>query len=92
MSKHTKGKWEDNDGDIVVKVQDNWPIIAIVQYVKTMAETRANAQLIAAAPDLLAACKAIQAEMGQPDYPTHTGMALLAMEKVRNAIKKAEGK
>ena len=85
---YTKGKWENNDGDIVIKVQDNWPLIAIVHYVKTMAETRANACLIAAAPDLLEVCKDV--------VPYLSNNPSIKDQQVVNdlyrVIKKAEGK
>lgn len=47
----------------------------------------ANARLIAAAPELLAACKAIIEE-----YDNAIGMMAQAIPSVRQAIEKAEGK
>lgn len=53
--KHTSGKWNvtykentDTDGNITYKINDGFQF---------MEEAEANAKLIAAAPDLLAACK-----------------------------------
>jgi hypothetical protein len=58
-------------------------------------ETRANASLIAAAPDLLAACKAVLTDLECP----LAGFALgpppalrRVIETIKSAINKAEGK
>lgn len=66
--KHTQGKWyvsehEDNQ-DVVIRIEENkFQIIAnceidFVRHDKATYEILANAYLIAAAPDLLDACKA----------------------------------
>ena len=59
MSKPTPGpwKWQDNEfGEPAVMVSDDGMVIVEIDVIIG----RANARLIAAAPDLLAACKSIQ--------------------------------
>ena len=73
MSKHTPGPWRiDEWGDIVAGLRD----IAETAHIwndggdDTLPEMRrANARLIAAAPDLLAACTALVAQCGQSYCP-----------------------
>lgn len=56
---HTPGPWEYliDSGSIVARIDDgrNW-ILASIQFAPTGSTFAANAHLISAAPDLLAAC------------------------------------
>ncbi len=97
MSKHTEGPWyaDDADGSYGVWSEEG-PLVALTQrgmYPNarplTDSETDANARLIAAAPDLLAACRATLAHMydDETDAPT----AAQLTEQLTRAIAKAEG-
>jgi hypothetical protein len=90
MSKHTPGPWaQDPTGDIgwwqigtldrpvaTVDAGDFWPI----------AEAQANARLIAAAPEMLAACRMVL-EMAVAWQPLTPG----DIAEVKAAVAKAEG-
>jgi hypothetical protein len=86
---HTKGKWT-REGTTVEVVQDGEGKMLVDVYGETQEETEANAHLIAAAPDLLEACKRAFRFI---DYTldstreTHRVREILA-----RAISKAEGK
>jgi len=91
MNEHTPGPWWDESGIIHAKSAE-WTAenhscvhIAAVQWLDDFSESEANANLIAAAPDLLAACKTAVKKC-----PFPVGAAL-AKEKLQNAIAKAEG-
>ena len=67
MSKHTEGPWDVHETSIGLEIhplsdEDGVETIADVNHESTshitLGQARANAHLIAAAPDLLAACKA----------------------------------
>lgn len=80
---HTAGPWELAGWNGICNSQGE--AIATVPHVRghssiTQDEAKANARLIAAAPDLLEACKAALTE--GDDY--------VAMEKIKAAIRKAE--
>ncbi len=60
---HTKGKWETRWRDIVVKDNNGgqFRICTMIQHInEAEKEDKANARLIAAAPELLEACKAMK--------------------------------
>ena len=95
MSKVTQGPWaaipdsrEDGEGD--------WYVLAPDEEVVTFGLSEPDATLIAAAPDLLAALKALCTEVGKlgwrtslpPDSPRHPTQLL---NTARAAIAKAEG-
>ena len=91
MDEFTPGPWRDDDGTIVA---GDGPIN--IAYTRTViaereAEQRANARLIAAAPDLLAACEAYVAA----DQMKDPGAYLRALDalsiQMRTAIAKARG-
>ena len=101
MSKHTKGPWIASDNgpafDSYIHALKNkgdaFKFVAMVPLKTNPKETRANAQLIAAAPDLLEA--AINVLETYP-IPTITGASQYklfasALTDLRNAIKKARG-
>ncbi len=98
MTAHTPGEWEirggftpehtciiGQTGDVIdsfgkPKKSNGEPI--------SIEEHRANARLIAAAPELLEACKAwIKHHNGQPDYQKELQLAKIT----RTAIRKAKG-
>lgn len=93
MSKHTKGRWvsadygdyKDYDGKCRVILGENGDIRTAVVLGFDTEENKANARLIAAAPELLDALKdALCAlECCGKDYP--------AASKARSAIAKATG-
>ena len=90
---HTPGPWESIGARICTEGNDRERrVIARMEPfdLNKMAERDANARLIAAAPDLLDACKAILTllEQGQADTLTleHDGAYL------RESIAKAEGR
>jgi hypothetical protein len=95
MSKHTPGPWEfyqragegeDHKGFRVTTGNPRWWAIATIMPVDGAGvEGEANARLIAAAPDLLAALEKVWAEGVIPD-----GFALL-QDQVCDAIAKAGG-
>jgi hypothetical protein len=91
MSKHTPGPWfhktdfgqvgsvETADGDVIAQAQSLGPL--------DHERRNANARLIAAAPDLLAALKLVL-EDAREFFPTVSAQAITAAEA---AIAKAEG-
>lgn len=94
---HTKGKWEvvhgrDNDLDyeketpncITIDNDSGWHIARIwLDVDNRIPEAEANAELIAAAPDLLEACQGVaEIVIGEP-------MNEATLNKVQQAIKKA---
>ena len=91
MTKHTLGPWRVNDKTIF---QDN-PLDSVVMIASCSSaalehkEQQANARLIAAAPDLLAALNKIMRIMGSRE----PGAALMYAEvtEVFDAIRKAGG-
>jgi len=98
--KHTPGPWRFSEGDKerramseVFKKNDKTFQIALVtcewSNPHARAEDIANARLIAAAPELLAACEALcssdeNGRFGKPSFPE-------AIQKAREAIAKAKG-
>jgi hypothetical protein len=102
MSKHTKGPWQaskDNRGAIPLQWQphcvigNNGSVIVARLPDGDGTTDRANVALIAAAPDLLAACKTVEAELNRAIHSrvlgeTWTGLQLC----LADAIRKAEGK
>ena len=83
MTKHTPGPWK-NQHDLTRGRDPIGILSADGMEVVAEASSEANAQLIAAAPDLLEALKAVQ----RLDYfREHNGLA----DTVRAAIAKAEG-
>jgi hypothetical protein len=96
MSKHTPGPWKafrdatlntqglmGENGDLVFDVgtsEDGY------------CPRKADARLIAAAPDLLEACKdMVQVAIDEMGYGTYAMVEQSAIDKIRTAITKAEG-
>jgi hypothetical protein len=102
MSKHTPGPWiTDDDTEVIAKIPSDSPnksspdILTICRAVDVeiyadnrSGSTAANARLIAAAPDLLAACKAAEYAANHVDCISAMQHALPA---IRAAIAMAEG-
>jgi len=81
MSDHTPGPWQ-LEGEVVSSESNK--VIHVPPWSPRHPELHANAQLIAAAPDLLAACeRVIEAEWGNAHEKT--------LEIVRAAVAKALG-
>jgi hypothetical protein len=86
MSKHTEGPWIANEETLTVCTRGGGVIADIWTEVSHEPKTVvANTRLIAAAPDLLEACKKILELCDENDCFETT------REMVRHAIKKAEG-
>lgn len=88
MSKHTPGPWtfvpdDREDGILGVVWGEGWPIAEIYSDILDPEEAEADTRLIAAAPELLAACQ--QAEWNSLDLPP------FVVEQLRAAIAKATG-
>jgi hypothetical protein len=80
VSKHTPGPWS-RKGNAIVDSEGS-PVLRGTTFQDE--EARANLDFAAAAPDLLAACEAMLAQIGRP------GMAE-ARQKALDAVAKARG-
>lgn len=101
--KHTPGPWEwdcglvppDGPGRYADIYKDGGDLI-IAQFNDLIPEGKANARLIAAAPDLLEACEALCAAFGDPltrrALGGHNEAQMIAILDARAAIAKAEGR
>jgi hypothetical protein len=91
MSKHTEGPWKvsyDGPSNPIVTSGQPFDIVCLVQNTREPDASEPNAHLIAAAPDMLEALKAIQQSMGGV---VNTAQQV-AWDKLKAAIAKAEGK
>ena len=94
-TKHTPGEWVvDADGDVCT--DDLERLVAAVDWRHVSlrdGEAEANARLIAAAPDLLAACERFLAaqRMAETDGRAGFGLYTEAIEAAEAAVKKARG-
>ena len=94
--KHTKGKWGVDQGEFGLDINNGEGTIGTI-YGDDI-ETKANANLIAAAPELLEAlknaknCLRNHCENRGSDESKLSGWELDAYEIVKSAINKAEGK
>ena len=93
-SKHTPGPWEAGDlepftdGGATYVYADKAPEGKRLPAIALEPNSETNARLIAAAPDLLEACKGMLKERGL-DGHQHSGMAIVWKDKARAAIAKA---
>ncbi|MCK5608853.1 hypothetical protein KAR91_43675 [Candidatus Pacearchaeota archaeon] len=98
---HTKGEWIATRGShsYPLEITTETKTIAQIEARKSIDETEANAQLIAAAPDLLDACrKALskfrlmyeKIEAGYNTEDLYTDSKSWPLTTLRNAITKAE--
>lgn len=86
---HTPGPWNhDKTFPTSVWANDIWIASTNVEAVRTLEEKTANARLIAAAPDLLEAPKAVLPELNE--LPTHAYHRLAPI--VHAAVSKAEAR
>ena len=90
MSKHTPGPWNTMvSGGSVWSSGGEWVCDPSDRHAYPTDTQRANARLIAAAPDMLEALEAVVAwQDGDGDFNLH---AIAAEEQVRAAIAKAKG-
>lgn len=103
----TQGKWktkklqcciaiETESGSRIVSIPDKFelngkPCGSIISQDKTQAELESNARLMAAAPELLEACKGLIAAINNPNPDAGDNVAFAENEALK-AIAKAEGK
>ncbi len=85
MSKHTPGPWATDGGDTVVAMGNQIVVTAPAPDGASREEMKANARLIAAAPDLLAVLENMFTEFGDFEYD------VAAISAARAAIAKAKG-
>ena len=96
--KHTQGPWGVTEhpnkrafeGNLIVCPDDKDMVVCTIWTCDDEKETKANARLIAAAPELLEACKAVWSAIIDGDEHEHT--AEQAHNLLIKAIAKAEGK
>lgn len=94
MSAHTPGPWAyrpSNSGHFIAGAGENSGYLAEVRQCRSKQDVRADARLIAAAPDLLAALRDV---VGWVPGPTafFTDGSDAAIKRARAAIAKAEGR
>lgn len=94
-SKHTQGPWhlQRYRNRHNIHIETNGFIDTKIAHIAQREEQYANAQLIAAAPELLAVCKLAQkyvAKMVADDVQTAVPPQI-ALNKIEQAIAKAEG-
>jgi len=82
---HTKGPWKVSPEDWSIYNIENGPRDTKIASLRYLDNVEANARLIAAAPDLLEACKKA---LTVPEYNLGIGV----VEALKAAIKKAEVK
>jgi len=93
MSGHTPGPWRLQLGkgvqfDYIINTKKDQPVACFSHYKQfTKKETKANARLIAAAPDLLAVVKELEESAS---YWSEYDVPLGIVDRLRAAIAKAE--
>jgi len=97
-TKHTPGPWwvgeEDSFDGIAVMYRDGMVPVANVQTGYTDRNSEANARLIAAAPDLLAACVSLSSMEIFTESAADDDICIITVatvRKIRAAIAKATG-
>lgn len=93
MTQHTPGPWQiEKDGVSSTNAPDDGDIIcdAPIYAEHSMKRWEANARLIAAAPDLLAALQAIVMAWDSPKE--RAALSYAHLETAKNAIARAEGR
>lgn len=83
---HTPGPWMVEDGEIVQCDPGDQAIASVLYSTEDDPEADANALLLAAAPDLLAACRTLA------DWMESHACVPPCLTDARQAIAKAEGK
>jgi hypothetical protein len=89
--KHTPGPWERSAGTEILADGPEGELISIALMNVRVSNWEANARLIAAAPDLLAACKAELEVYDAMDQTTFRPKTLARIAGLRAAIVKACG-
>lgn len=93
---HTPGPWEALGASAVrtrfVMGDPAWPGLLVADINHTMPEARANAALIAAAPEMLDALWGLDRVLNKPGLPMHADAVQAAIESARAAIARAEGR
>jgi hypothetical protein len=89
MPNHTPGPWVDDTYSIIGA--DDSLVAECGPYSNNHEEADANARLIASAPDLLAACKALADAAWDEMSHTATPNYVKCCERARAAIRAAEG-
>lgn len=88
---HTPGPWENLGSVVRTKPYREGDVLAggfeIADCTRNPLNRHADAMLISAAPELLAACRAFVAW-----YPNHADGSIPALDAARAAIAKAEGR
>lgn len=92
MNKHTPGPWTVVNWGTKSKIIHGLLCIATTGNQQTSSETDADARLIAAAPELLEALHRVVGELVYMDEKLPYSNANAALDIVRAAIAKAEGK
>src|SRR5574343_74706 len=89
---HTKGPWEIREGNDELWIgPEGQDAVAVIS--KQISDASANARLVAAAPELLAALKRLVVAAEMPDDGIAARIAKAEAEaKARAAIAKAEGR
>jgi hypothetical protein len=89
---HTKGNWHAHDGQVYP--EETGKTLALIPYFnKESEEDNANANLIAAAPELLKACRKALDQLYQAnDALDLAGIDFDGVVDLQNAINKVEGK
>ncbi len=97
---HTPGPWKLNAAGVSVVTEatdrnGGWPNgmkLALTCHNVPLRERQANARLMAAAPDLLAACKALVAVLVSPmEADQRMDDTIVACRQAQEAIRQAEG-
>ena len=95
MSGHTPGPWKLQLGkglqfDYIINTKKDQPVACFAHYKQfTKKETKANARLISAAPDLLAVVKELEESAS---YWSEYDVPLGIVDRLRAAIARAEPK
>jgi len=96
-SQHTPGPWSPtgHDGKLSVIVECHWGSVAKVLPIGAIDQERANARLIASAPELLAALEVVLSStcgnVGDDGYEGCIKIEAKALDRARAAIAKAKG-
>lgn len=93
MSKYTPGPWLLAKDEPTIVYSDNNTVVCVAESQNGLMEARANAQLIAAAPELLEVLKELYSFIRQTQCVEHTDNQYCGeCERAYKAIAKAEGR
>jgi hypothetical protein len=87
-AKHTPGPWELNGSEMTTVLDENGCYRVLVDFLEATSEDQI---LIAAAPDLLAACRAFVEAKAMPNQPVKPSIIAQSLRLAEAAIKKATG-